>query len=206
MTTQSNTAVRPLILLFACGGSVDPATIGLLEEEGYQVDVAQTLESGLLQLEQKSYRTVLLNIGQLDKDNLSVLHTLNQLDPKPPIVVLSAWDPQGENNSELHQYGVFEILTHPYEKKRLKAVVQRAVGVKYALQRVAEYMAAGVIRSDDRFRTVVQAAKDAIILADESGHILSWNKGAQNMFGYAPEEIVGQPLTRLMPPPLSTRA
>ncbi|MCZ6802176.1 MAG: PAS domain S-box protein [Nitrospirae bacterium] len=179
---------------------MDPATIGLLEEEGYQVDVAQTSESGLIQLEQKNYRAVLLSIDQLDKDKLSVLHTLNQLDRQLPIVVLSAWDPQGKNNSEFHRYDVFEILTHPYEKKRLKTVVKRAVGVKYALQQVAEYMADGVIRSDARFRAVVQTATDAIILADGGGNILSWNKGAQTMFGYTPEEIVGQPLTCLMPP------
>ncbi|UCE63724.1 MAG: PAS domain S-box protein [Nitrospirota bacterium] len=200
MTTQSDIAVRPLILFIACGDSVDQATIDLLEEEGYQVDVSLPSEAGLIQLEQKSYRTVLLKIAQLVKDNLSVLHILNQLDPQVPIVLLNAWDSQGNNNSELHQYGAFEILTYPYEKKRLKAVVKRAVGVKHALQRVAEYMADGVIRSEERFRTLLQAAKDAIILADEGGNILSWNEAAQKMFGYTPEEIVGQPLTCLMPP------
>lgn len=53
--------------------------------------------------------------------------------------------------------------------------------------------------SEIRFRSVLQSALDAVILADSRGIIMSWNKGAQRIFGYEEEEIVGQPLTTLMP-------
>lgn len=50
-----------------------------------------------------------------------------------------------------------------------------------------------------RFRAVAQSSHDAIIIANQSGTILFWNKGAEDIFGYESEEIVGHPLTRLMP-------
>ncbi|HBP89954.1 MAG TPA: sigma 54-interacting transcriptional regulator [Nitrospirales bacterium] len=50
-----------------------------------------------------------------------------------------------------------------------------------------------------RFRAVAQSSHDAIIIADQSGTILFWNKGAKDIFGYKSEETVGQPLTMLMP-------
>jgi PAS domain S-box-containing protein len=53
--------------------------------------------------------------------------------------------------------------------------------------------------SEMRFRSVVQSAIDAIILADCDGNIISWNKGAQTIFGYVEEEVLGKPLTILMP-------
>jgi PAS domain S-box-containing protein len=53
--------------------------------------------------------------------------------------------------------------------------------------------------SEMRFRSVVQSAIDAIILADSDGNIISWNKGAQTIFGYEEEEVLGKPLTILMP-------
>ncbi len=53
--------------------------------------------------------------------------------------------------------------------------------------------------SEMRFRSVVQSAIDAIILADSDGNIISWNKGAQTIFGYEEEEVMGKPLTILMP-------
>jgi PAS domain S-box-containing protein len=56
-----------------------------------------------------------------------------------------------------------------------------------------------LIASEEQFQSVVQTATDAIILWDEHGTILFWNKGAHIMFGYTAEEIVGRPLILIMP-------
>src|SRR5262249_49649972 len=56
-----------------------------------------------------------------------------------------------------------------------------------------------VHQSEERFRSVTESALDAIISADSHGTILSWNHGAQHLFGYAHDEMVGQPLMLLMP-------
>lgn len=54
-------------------------------------------------------------------------------------------------------------------------------------------------RSESRFRSVVQTANDAIISADKRGKIIFWNKHAQSIFGYSPEEVIDRDLTILMP-------
>jgi PAS domain S-box-containing protein len=53
--------------------------------------------------------------------------------------------------------------------------------------------------SEERFRALTQSINDAVISADTAGEIVFWNKGAQAIFGYTEEEVVGQPLTLLMP-------
>ncbi|MFQ5788959.1 MAG: response regulator [Acidobacteriota bacterium] len=53
--------------------------------------------------------------------------------------------------------------------------------------------------SDMKFRVVMQSAVEAIILVDASTNIISWNKGAQTIFGYAEEEVLGKPVTLLIP-------
>lgn len=50
-----------------------------------------------------------------------------------------------------------------------------------------------------RFRAVAQSSHDAIIIANQSGTILFWNKGAKDIFGYESEETVGQPLILIIP-------
>jgi PAS domain S-box-containing protein len=53
--------------------------------------------------------------------------------------------------------------------------------------------------SERRFRSVVESAGDGMILADNAGHIIACNKSAQDIFGYGEAEVLGQPLTLLMP-------
>ena len=53
--------------------------------------------------------------------------------------------------------------------------------------------------SEQRFRAVTDAAVDAIVSADSFGRLLSWNSGAERMFGWRAEEVVGRPLTVIIP-------
>jgi PAS domain S-box-containing protein len=46
---------------------------------------------------------------------------------------------------------------------------------------------------------IVESSDDAIIGQSLDGRIASWNRGAQRLYGYSAEEIVGKPLTVLVP-------
>ncbi len=52
---------------------------------------------------------------------------------------------------------------------------------------------------EKRFRSLVESATDAIIICDHAGKITVWNNGAQKIFGYSADEIIGKPATELMP-------
>jgi PAS domain S-box-containing protein len=46
---------------------------------------------------------------------------------------------------------------------------------------------------------VVESSDDAIVTKDLSGIISSWNRGAEQIFGYKAEEVIGKPVTILIP-------
>ena len=89
----------------------------------------------------------------------------------------------------------FEVSYYPYHEKTPVThaiVVTRDVTDRWQAERA-------VRESEEQFRTLMQSATDAIILAGSDGNMIACNQAAREMFGRTSEEVIGQPLTLLMP-------
>ena len=108
---------------------------------------------------------------------------------KPAVVEHIHFNKDGQpRNVEVHAYPIFD------ENGKLSKMIEYSLDITDRKE-----MEKALRDSEVKFRSVTQSAIDAIISADKDGNIVFWNPSAQKMFGYQEHEVIGQPLTVLMP-------
>jgi PAS domain S-box-containing protein len=113
-----------------------------------------------------------------------------------PVILLSARAGEESRVEGLHT-GASDYLVKPFTARELMA-------------RVASHLTMAKIRKEQfntsqRLAAIVESADDAIYSIDLDGMVTSWNRGAEQMFGYRAEEIIGRSLNRIIPPDLHAR-
>jgi PAS domain S-box-containing protein len=168
-----------------------------LSGEGYDLQVVATGQAAIEAITGRRFDAVILDLGLPDQDGLVVLDRMHAFDQRLPIVVLTAFTVP-EKTIESLKRGSVGYLTKPYQHDELRAVLAHAVKVS-ALATKADQAQTALLESEDRYKAVVESAGEAILCTDSNGRIISWNRGAARLFGYEHDEIIGQPLIRLMP-------
>jgi PAS domain S-box-containing protein len=69
-----------------------------------------------------------------------------------------------------------------------------------ASERERDRTAEALLRTEARLAAIVESSDDAIVGKTLEGIVTSWNGGAQRIFGYTAQEMIGQPIFRLAPP------
>ena len=168
-----------------------------LHHEGYTVQSVMRGKEALHEAEAYSFGAVILDLGLPDLSGFAVLRGLEELDPLLPVIVLTA-STQEQHTVGALRHGAFAYITKPYNQDELKIILRQAVDARKLVLKM-RHVEDALNAQEAQFRSVVQTTPDGIVLADGDGKIVSWNTAAERHFGYTEGEILGQPLSTIMP-------
>lgn len=124
-------------------------------------------------------------------DGLSVLQRVRKRWPRCKVIFLTGNGGE-EVVAEAFKYGLFYYMLKPDGFDNLVAVIQTALETK---RREEHY---------ELITSVVGAIDEGIYGIDAGGKITTWNAGAERIYGYSAEEIVGEDSDKLLPVNLRT--
>ena len=137
----------------------------------------------------------------------TLLSELQTMPNRPLLVVTAEYDEPSLWADVLHYVRGVEAIAERPDGTRvffipyptpLKDDTGAIVGGVNVLVDITERRCVEEARS--RLAAIVETSDDAIISKDIHGIIQSWNAGAERIFGYTPQEAIGQSVTMLIPP------
>ncbi len=162
-----------------------------LRQAGYSVTHQRVdrADSMLTALSSESWDIVLCDYSMPCFDGMEALKLLKSHGPDIPFIFVSG------SIGEETAVAAMKAGAHDYV---MKGNLTRLIPA------IARELREAEVRRENRtqealFRTVLNTAPDAIVSVDERQRISIFNRGAEAVFGYDKSEVLGQPLTMLLP-------
>jgi two-component system NtrC family sensor kinase len=165
----------------------------------YHIEKISSGQECLRMLREEKFDILVLNHSLPDGEGLYWLRRFNELGIGiPTIFVTAKGDPRLA--IEAMKEGVFDYINRSAEcAKAFLFVVNRAIeGHGLMLEKVR--LQKELIETKNFLESIVEKAGDAISVVDLEGKVLYWNEGAERIYGYQKEEVLGKKLSDFLSP------
>ena len=112
-----------------------------------------------------------------------------------PVILLSETAGQPSVGRVLDRLGNVTVLDRPVRVTTLVSALGAAVRARRRQYELREQLRARAL-----YAAIVESSDDAMVTKSLDGTILSWNPGAERLFGYTTAEVVGRSILSIVPP------
>lgn len=189
----------------------DDTTLGILKDlltiDGFSVSTAGEGDEGVAIFKKLSPDLVVTDINMPQVDGLEVLSTIREIDGTVPVVVVTGHGDL-DNAVRALRRGAHDFLLKPVNAEILLNTVRKGIehcklrrferDYRHLLEEEVEKRTTELGRTNEFLKGILDSSTGvSIVLTDFDRNVLFWNAGAQNIFGYTAEEMVGSSIQKL---------
>ena len=174
----------------------------ILQADGWNVHVASGGLAAKALLDETPVQLVLLDYQIPDINGLELLRWIKQTRPDAVVIMITA-NSSEEVLIDLIKSGADDYIRKPFDLDSVSVACRNALN-KYNFLRIHEQFQEKIekLRAvTDYLDLVINLSQEAIFSCDLVGRVKIWNKGAEKMYGYTAEEIVGGIVDDFLDPP-----
>ena len=200
------------------GGTVlavddDRVSLGLITDllsmNGFRVLTATNGNEAIDVFTQERPDVVITDIRMPNADGLEVLSRARKIDETVPIILVTGYGDLDNAVAALRR-GAQDFLLKPINVEILLNAVFKGIELgrlkrlerdyRRILEEQVEERTRELAKTNDFLTGILQSSRGvSIVLSDLDGKIIFWNSGAENIYGYKAEEMVGNDILSLYP-------
>jgi PAS domain S-box-containing protein len=173
----------------------------VLEDLNENLVEAKSGEEAVRRSQETDFAVVLLDVQMPGLDGFEAARLIRASDKSrlTPIIFLTAYEDDRFSVERAYSLGAVDYLTKPVVAIVLKAKVAGFVELYKEKERAR--------RAANQLRLLIEGTTEyAIFMLDPTGHIMTWNPGAERIKGYQADEIIGEHFSRFYPSEATERS
>jgi PAS domain S-box-containing protein len=185
----------------------------ILDAPDYRLIKASNADETLMALMQEDCAAIVMDVRMPDMSGIELAQLIKQRRKSQhiPILFLTAHHDDEEGVMLGYDVGAVDYITKPVNPAILRSKIGVFVDLFRKTTDLARLNAAMEVeiqdrkKAEERFRLVVEAAPQSKVVVDQHGRISLVNSQTEMLFGFDREELVGKPLTTILPAELPAR-
>jgi PAS domain S-box-containing protein len=153
----------------------------------YELKNVETLNEGLSLLEEFSFDVIITDLRLPDSDGIDTFLDIHARNSRIPTIILTASNDEKIVIDAVKKGAQDYLIKGQADGRLLKRSIQYSIERKKAETKI------------QILANIMESSNDAIITGSLDGIVTSWNKGAEQIYGYSAEETLGQNASILEP-------